>query len=66
MIDYKKHLGFGIAGNFALHLEQAGEMEDFKDVKTEDENGPKGMFPFYLPGMEGQLGEFPLCDNKIT
>ena len=62
---YNDSIGFGIAGNFALHLEQAGEMEDFKDVVTEDENGPKGMFPFYLPGMEGQLGEFPLCDNTI-
>ncbi|MEJ1381717.1 MAG: DUF5718 family protein [Candidatus Sedimenticola sp. (ex Thyasira tokunagai)] len=63
--DFKQHIGFGIAGNFALHLEQAGEMEDFKDVETEDENGPKGMFPFYLPGMEGQLSEFPLCSNTI-
>ena len=65
MERFKDYIGFGIAGNFALHLEQAGEMEDFKDVETEDENGPKGMFPFYLPGMEGQLGEFPLCDNTI-
>ena len=40
--NFKKHIGFGIAGNFALHLEQAGELEDFKDVETEDENGPKG------------------------
>lgn len=63
--NFNKHIGFGIAGNFALHLEQAGELEDFKDVETEDENGPKGMFPFYLPGMEGQLGEFPLCSNTI-
>ncbi len=65
MEKYKDYIGFGIAGNFALHLEQAGEMEDFKDVVTEDENGPKGMFPFYLPGQAGQLGEFPLCDNTI-
>lgn len=49
MAKYKKFLGLGIAGNFALHLEQAGEMEDFKDVITEDEAAPKGMFPFYLP-----------------
>ncbi len=62
---YNDSIGFGIAGNFALHLEQAGEMEDFKDVVTEDENGPKGMFPFYLPTSECQLGEFPLCDNTI-
>ena len=63
--NYKNHIGFGIAGNFALHLEQAGELEDFKDIETNDENGPKGMFPFYLPRMEGQLGEFPLCSETI-
>jgi hypothetical protein len=63
--NYKDHIGLGIAGNFALHLEQAGELEDFKDVITEDENGPKGMFPFYLPTMAGQLGVFPLCSETI-
>ncbi len=63
--NYKNHIGFGIAGNFALHLEQAGELEDFKDIETNDENGPKGMFPFYLPRMGGQLGEFPLCSETI-
>jgi hypothetical protein len=46
---YKKFLGLGIAGNFALHLAQAGELEEFKDVITADEAAPKGMFPFYLP-----------------
>ena len=49
MPKYKNYLGLGIAGNFALHLDQAGEAEDFKDVITEDEAAPKGMFPFYLP-----------------
>jgi hypothetical protein len=49
MAKYKKFLGLGIAGNFALHLAQAGELEDFKDIITEDEAAPKGMFPFYLP-----------------
>jgi len=49
MAKYKKFLGFGIAGNFALHLSQAGEEEDFKDIITADEAAPKGMFPFYLP-----------------
>jgi len=65
MALYKNYLGLGIAGNFALHLEQAGEMEDFKDVITEDPNGPKGMFPFYIPGFENQLGVYPLSDNEI-
>ena len=43
-------LGFGIAGNFALHLEQAGEADDFALVKTDDEYAPKGIFPFYQMG----------------
>ncbi len=47
--QYENYLGLGIAGNFALHLAQAGELEDFKDVITADEAAPKGMFPFYLP-----------------
>ena len=49
MGKYKKFLGLGIAGNFALHLEQAGELEDFKNIITADEAAPKGMFPYYLP-----------------
>jgi hypothetical protein len=49
MAKYKHFLGLGIAGNFALHLDQAGEAEDFKDIITADEAAPKGMFPFYLP-----------------
>ena len=49
MAKYKKFLGFGIAGNFALHLAQAGELEEFKDIITAEEAAPKGMFPFYLP-----------------
>ncbi len=65
MDKYKDYLGLGIAGNFALHLEQAGELEDFKDVITEDPNGPKGMFPFYIPGFDNQLGVYPLSDDTI-
>lgn len=65
MENYKKFVGLGIAGNFALHLEQAGESADFKDVITEDPNGPKGMFPFYIPGREGQLGVYPISLDTI-
>jgi len=46
---FEDYLGLGIAGNFALHLAQAGELEEFKNIITEDEAAPKGMFPFYLP-----------------
>ncbi len=63
---YKDYLGLGIAGNFALHLEQAGESEDFKDVITEDPNAPKGLFPFYLPSSSSPLGIYPLSSDTIT
>jgi len=64
--NYKEYVGFGVAGNFALHLEQAGESADFKDVLTDDPNGPKGMFPFYIPNRTDFLGTYPLsCDTLI-
>ncbi|MBA1437562.1 MAG: hypothetical protein FAF05_01020 [Epsilonproteobacteria bacterium] len=59
MAEYKDFLGLGIAGNFALHLAQAGELEDFKDVITEDEAAPKGIFPFYLPCEKNSKDERP-------
>jgi hypothetical protein len=66
----KKHLkefiGFGVAGNFAHHLVQAGEASDFVDVVTKEENAPKGMFPFYLPGSESFLGTYPLSSEAIV
>lgn len=65
MENFKAYAGFGIAGNFALHLEQAGEIEDFKDLEVADENGPKGIFPFYMPGFETQIGTFPLSSDTI-
>lgn len=57
--------GFGIAGNFALHLEQAGESDDFKTLQTDDPNAPKGIFPFYLEGFEGVIGENPLDAHSL-
>ncbi len=61
----KKFLGFGVAGNFAHHLEQAGEASDFVDIKVEDEKAPKGIFPFYLPFAESFLGTYPLSSTTI-
>ncbi|HHS93424.1 MAG TPA: hypothetical protein ENK82_08750 [Campylobacterales bacterium] len=52
----KNVIGLGVAGNFAHHLEQAGELEDFKNVHTKEEGAPKGVFPFYLPNSETFLG----------
>ncbi len=63
-MDFKDVIGLGIAGNFALHLQQAGEDEDFINVKVDDENAPKGIFPFYLPNAnKGVLSEYPLSST---
>ncbi|QOY54129.1 hypothetical protein HUE87_09595 [Candidatus Sulfurimonas marisnigri] len=66
---YKDFLGLGIAGNFALHLAQAGELEDFKDIITADEAAPKGMFPFHLPlhveKAKAILNTYPLSSTTI-
>jgi len=65
-MKYKDIIGFGIAGNFANHLDQAGEAKDFLNVKVEEKNAPKGIFPFYLPSSESFLGVYPLSHNKIV
>ena len=62
----KNIIGFGIAGNFAHHLDQAGESSDFVNVKTEEENAPKGIFPFYLPKSDSFLGVYPLSNDIIV
>lgn len=69
MSKYKHVVGLGIAGNFALHLSQAGELEEFKDIITADESAPKGLFPFYLPTSTTQakemLSTYPLSSDTI-
>jgi hypothetical protein len=57
--------GFGVAGNFAGHLEQAGEAGDFVRVEAAAE-APKGIFPFYVPGDSSFLGTFPLSHDRIA
>ncbi|MCB0929334.1 MAG: hypothetical protein KDB70_15785 [Mycobacterium sp.] len=56
--------GFGVAGNFAGHLEQAGEAVDFVNVASEG-SAPKGIFPWYIPDNPGYLGEFPLSSSSL-
>ncbi|TFV55095.1 hypothetical protein E4P42_23795 [Mycobacterium sp. PS03-16] len=63
--DLRTWFGFGVAGNFAGHLEQAGEAADFVSVSSEG-NAPKGIFPWYVPGHDGFLGEFPLSHDAIV
>ncbi|MBL0588908.1 MULTISPECIES: DUF5718 family protein [Aeromonas] len=60
-----KFIGLGVAGNFAGHLEQAGEASDFVAVVVRDTTAPKALFPFFVPGYPGQLGVFPLSDKAI-
>jgi len=62
--DLRTWFGFGVAGNFAGHLEQAGEAADFVNVTSEG-SAPKGIFPWYAPGSDGFLGEFPLSHDAI-
>ncbi|MBK7950523.1 MAG: hypothetical protein IPK00_17640 [Deltaproteobacteria bacterium] len=63
-------IGLGVAGNFAGHLEQAGEARDFKDLKIADTRAPKGIFPFYVPLPQGGssshfLHQFPISPDTI-
>ena len=55
----------GVAGNFAHHLEQAGELKDFENVITEEADAPKGIFPFYLPGSDSFLGLYSIGTDTL-
>lgn len=65
-MQLKDVLCLGVAGNFAHHLEQAGELEDFKNVVTETADAPKGIFPFYLPRSNSFLGLYPIGTDTLT
>jgi hypothetical protein len=62
--ELRSWFGFGVAGNFAGHLEQAGEAVDFVNVASEGV-APKGIFPWYAPGSDTFLGEFPLSSDTV-
>ncbi len=40
---WKTWIGLGVAGNFAGHLERAGEADDFKDLAITDARASKGV-----------------------
>jgi hypothetical protein len=61
--ELRGSFGIGVAGNFAGHLEQAGEAADFADAP---DTAPRGIFPFYLPGNAGFLGTFPLSSSALA
>ncbi len=65
-MELKNVIGLGVAGNFAHHLEQAGELEDFKDVVTVEPDAPKGIFPFYLPNSDSFLGLYSIGTDKLN
>ncbi len=66
-MDFKNAIGFGVAGNFAGHLEQAGEAADFLSVETKEAIQPKAIFPFYVPSEQaGFLSVYPLSSDKLT
>ena len=66
-MDWEQIICFGVAGNMAGHLEQAGEASDFVHVVVSDRKAPKGMFPFYLPHSTAThfLHTMPLSDSVI-
>lgn len=64
-MNLKNVICLGVAGNFAHHLEQAGELEDFKDVKTAEPDAPKGIFPFYLPRSDSFLGIYSIGTTML-
>lgn len=62
--EAREWFGFGVAGNFAGHLEQAGEAGDFVSVAAAPD-APKGVFPFYVPGIGTYLETFPLSSDEV-
>ncbi|MBJ21865.1 MAG: hypothetical protein GY910_04490 [bacterium] len=72
-MDWERVIGLGVAGNFAGHLEQAGEADDFKDLVVADASAPKGIFPFYVPAgsrdSSGEVDHFlhvcPISSDRI-
>ncbi len=65
-MQLKDVICLGVAGNFAHHLEQAGELKDFKNVITAEPDAPKGIFPFYLPGADSFLGLYSIGTDKLN
>jgi hypothetical protein len=64
--DLRTAFGLGVAGNFAGHLEQAGEAGDFVGVTAASPDAPKGIFPFWVPGADTFLGVFPLSSDTVA
>jgi len=65
-LGWEDAIGLGVAGNFAGHLEQAGEATDFVGLEVEDPRAPKGVFPFYVPGTGDHfLHVYPVSSHRL-
>lgn len=64
-MNFINAIGLGVAGNFAGHLEQAGEAADFAKVITQEAIQPKAIFPVYVPQSEDFLAVYPYSATKI-
>ena len=64
-MNLENAIGLGVAGNFAHHLEQAGELKDFENVTTAEPDAPKGIFPFYLPNSDSFLGVYSIGTDTL-
>nr|WP_321461251.1 DUF5718 family protein [uncultured Vibrio sp.] len=63
---YTDVLVLGIAGNFAGHLQQAGEAADFAQIEGADLAMPQALFPIYVPAESNSfLTNFPLSHDAI-
>ncbi|MHA2687483.1 DUF5718 family protein [Vibrio harveyi] len=61
MHNFEDAMILGIAGNFAGHLQQAGEADDFALYGDVNANKPQALFPIYVPFIEHPyLSTYPI------
>ncbi|MFL0953384.1 DUF5718 family protein [Vibrio parahaemolyticus] len=61
MHNFEDAMILGIAGNFAGHLQQAGEADDFALYGDVNANKPQALFPIYVPCIEHPyLSTYPI------
>lgn len=65
MIDLKECLILGIVGNYAKHLEQAKEVEFFKDLNVSKDK-PKGIFVIYSKDCNTFLNRFCVDNHYLS
>ncbi|QMV13782.1 DUF5718 family protein [Vibrio spartinae] len=64
MNNFEDAVILGVAGNFAGHLQQAGEADDFALYGDVNANKPQALFPIYVPRIEHPyLSAYPLNAN---